>query len=188
MTKYLFSVLFALLLCNMTQAQNTVVKINPLSLAFLTANVAVEHAVSDKMSVQLGAAFGGFKFGAGDLKTSYTGFSVVPEFRYYVTKHDAPKGFFVGPYGVYRSYTTKQTVNDLSGGTSEAKSKLSIAGGGLNLGYQFLFDSGFALELFMGPCYGSSKSKVVTGSEEVSDADLFSGVGLRTGMTLGWAF
>ncbi len=188
MIKYFSSAVLALLICNMAFAQNTVIKVNPLSLILLTANVAAEHAVSSKMSVQLGASFGGFKLGDGDNKTSYTGLSAVPEVRFYLTKSDAPKGFFVGPYGVVRSYTTKQTVTDFNGDTYEAKQKLNVFGGGLNTGYQFLFDSGFVLDLFAGPCYGSTTSKVITGSEEDIDPGSFSGISVRAGLALGWSF
>lgn len=189
MKKYLFSALVAMLLCNMAQAQQTVVKLNPLSLIFATANVAVEHAISDNASIQLGGAIGGFSLGGGDIKTSYTGFSAVPEFRFYLTEKPAPAGFFVGPFGVYRSYTTKQTVVDFDGETYDAKQNLSIFGGGLNIGYQLITDSGFSLDFFGGPCYSTSSSKVVEGNEDdITVSSNLAGFGLRLGMTLGWSF
>lgn len=190
MKKYLFSALLAMLICNMVQAQQTIVKLNPLSLIFVTGNFAAERTINDKSSVQLGLAYSGFKLGDGEFKTSYNGFSVVPEYRFYVTDKPAPAGFFVGPFGVFRSYTTKQTVPaSFEEGSYEAKSNIKIFGGGLNAGYQIVTDSGFTVEFFAGPCFSSSTSKVIDGNEDdIEVSSNLSGFGLRTGMTIGWAF
>jgi len=188
MKRCIFSVITILLLCNMAQAQKTVIKLNPLSLIFATGNVAVERTILDRASLQLGVGIGAFRLGSGDTKATYTGFSTVPEIRVYLTSKPAPAGFFLGPFGVYRSFTAKQNVDNVDG-NYEAKQNVRLLGGGLNIGYQIVTLSGFSIDFFAGPCYNTVRTKVVEGNEEdISVAPGLSGFGLRTGIAVGWAF
>ncbi len=185
---------------NQAQAQKTnVIKLNPLSLIALHANMAYEKALNDKMSVQLGGFFGTVKIGASldgnSGKTRYTGFGITPEYRYYITNKNkpAPEGFFVGPYALYRSYSLKATGTDSSGQTTEAKSTINSYGGGFSLGYQVIIGESFTMDFFAGPNYKGVSTKYKDNSTEEDFSSNFligrgSGIGVRFGMTMGVNF
>ena len=180
-TKFFAFLLIAILtigLASQAQAQQNVIKLNPLSLAVLTGNVQYERAINNAMSVQLGFFYTGFGFDVGDGRWSYSGIGLTPEFRYYVTNSakDAPRGLYVGPWVRYQNFSTKIEDNISN---EEGKISVNSIGGGGILGYQWLFGDAFALDLFMGPGFTSGTAKVVSGS---ADVDELRGIGSGTGV------
>ena len=191
-----------------SQAQNVVIKINPLSLFVITGNVQAEYAFNEKMSAQLGFYIGSINLGFGasgtDGGVNYTWYGVTPEFRYYVTNKtkEAPRGFYVAPFLRYSkvSYDFTGSVTDPDNGlntTASIGADVNSIGGGVSLGYQWLFGDVFALDLFFGPQYRSSSTTFTAtcdgcdGDETVVDTSVglnFGGIGIRTGIAIGVAF
>jgi hypothetical protein len=154
------------------------VKLNPLSLILATGNVSYERALSDKMSFQLGVFYTGVKL--SDLK--YSGVGVTPELRFYVAGHkEALNGVYVAPFLRYQNFSIKNTEDN------EKVTFSSFGGGGL-LGWEKSWESGFVLDIFLGPSYNSGKVKGTNNEEEWDISGGIDGFTLRTGITLGFAF
>jgi hypothetical protein len=122
-----------------------VLKINPLSLFTLTTSVFYERIINEQMSGQLGF-FYTFP-GVTIAHTSYRGFGLTPEFRYYVFS-EAPNGFYVGPFLRYQRFTLKyqEDGNQFDG---QSGTFTAFGGGGL-LGYQWVFGKRVSLDAFFG--------------------------------------
>lgn len=179
---------FILSLSNLN-AQDNVIKLNPLSAAFSHGNIAYERALTNTMSAQLGVFYGATNIKIGETKNVYSGFGVTPEFRYYVTHKnaDGPQGLFFGPFGMYRNY---QITLD-KGTEYESKGSVSTLGGGLVVGYQVLFGEHVTMDFFAGPNYRTSTYKTDEDTGAVPEGNPLlggSGVGVRLGLTLGFAF
>ncbi len=188
-------------------AQKVVVKINPLSLFAATANVQGEYVINDKMSVQLGFFVGkiGLSFGNTGLaqEIGYTWLGLTPEFRYYAqnTKKEAPRGLYLAPFFRYRldkrSFVTSIYDPEQQLFTTGFVTKTShLFGGGVLLGYQWLFSDAFALDLFFGPQYLSGPATYVIecetcgGNETLVEEPTglnFRGAGIRLGVSIGVA-
>lgn len=202
------SVLAVLLIGGMQmQAQKFVLKINPLSLAAITANIQGEYAFNEKMSGQLGFFIGSVGLGVGsggaDGNVQYTWFGITPEFRYYAqnAKKDAPRGLYIAPFLRYRNvsfdYSASVYDPDINANvTGTVDVGVSAIGGGVTLGYQFLFGDVFALDMFLGPQYSRATTNAsVTCTNCDGDEDIgevagisFGGIGLRGGIAIGVAF
>lgn len=60
-------------------------------------------------------------------------------------------------------------------------------GGGVVIGKQWIFKEKISLDIFIGPSYSSGNVKVESG-QDTFDTGVFDGFGIRTGLTLGFAF
>ena|SRR2546423_1309164 len=163
------------------QAQNTrsnAIKLNPLSLAFATGNVSYERKIAANQSLQLGAFYSGVSIGG----LKYSGWGVTPEYRiYFAGAKEALNGVYVGPFVRYQSFnlTDKETSTETS---------YTSMGGGAILGWQKAWNSGFVLDLFAGPSYNSGKFKNASDADQFTLKGGINGFGVRTGLTLGFAF
>ncbi len=178
MKKTIAFLLAFLLITSLGMAQNkpkNAFKVNPLSALIRTGSVFYETAVSDKSSIQLGVAYTGLKL--DDVK--FDGFAFTPEYRSYF-KGEALNGLYVAPFARYQNYRVQDEENNK--GTYES------IGGGLMLGKQWMYDSGFALDLFFGPAFNSGKVKDQQGSESPTVSGTVDGFGLRVGVTIGFGF
>lgn len=160
------------------EARKNAIKINPISLALMTGNVSYERAVNSNQSVQIGVFYS--MFSISGLK--YTGFGVTPEYRIYIAgQKEAMNGIYVAPFARYQNFnlTEKETTNETT---------FSSYGGGATIGWEKSWKSGFVLDIFAGPSYNMGKFK------NENDEDMFNvkggvnGFGVRTGITLGFAF
>lgn len=158
-------------------AEKNVFKLNTLSLFVLTPSIFYERKISDMTSAQVGVGYMGYK--VGDVR--FTGLFLTPEFRIY-PKKNAIDGFYLAPYFRYMNLSVKST-------TDNTNASLSVLGGGLLLGRQWITKSGFTMDLFFGGHYGSASAKA-SDSDGTSwfDTDLFSGFRTRVGFALGFAF
>lgn len=158
--------------------RKTAVKLNPLSLLLLTGNVAVERAVTSNQSAQVGVFFAGFSLSG----LKYSGFGLTPEYRFYFAgNEEALNGVYLAPFLRYQSY-------NLTDKDSDDKARYSSMGGGAAIGWQKAWPGGFTLDIFAGPSINSGKIK---STENEDDYDLkfgMKGFGIRTGLTLGFAF
>lgn len=158
--------------------RSNAIKLNPLSLAFMTGNISYERAVSSQASVQLGVFYSSVGFGG----LKYTGYGFTPEFRYYFAgAKEALNGVYVGPFARYQSFK----LEDKEDGSNTS---FTTIGGGAVIGWQKMWNSGFTLDLFAGPAYNNAKFK-----NEGDDANFnvkggVTGFGVRTGLTIGFGF
>jgi hypothetical protein len=179
----LMSALFAAALSVKTFAQGgslhqNAIKLNPLSLIFATGNISYERAVNENQSFQIGGYYSGLSIGG----LKYSGFGVTPEYRiYFGGAKQALNGVYVGPFVRYQSFklTDKETTD---------KTTFTSFGGGAILGWEKSWNSGFVLDLFAGPGYNAGKFKNDSDDNEFDLKAGINGFGVRTGITLGFAF
>lgn len=150
-------------------------KANVLGLAANDYGLSGEYSISENMSVQLGMMYSINKFGASssladiDADIKWTGFKVIPSFRFYFSPDDPTEGFFVEPYVRYKSQKRSgMSANipvDANGDYDEnwdnntnaikyenrsyTNSRTKI-GFGLAIGKKWVHDSGFVFETFAG--------------------------------------
>ncbi len=173
MRKFLFLAV-AFFTFAIVNAQQDVVKVNPLGLVFGSFNAAYEHALSDKSSLEIGANYFNWK------NLNLAGFGGEVAYHFYFSKNnDAPEGIYAAPFlsanGLSYTYTEYTYTNTVV----KTDSAFGI-GGGVKAGYQWIFDSGLALDLFFGYGYTSLKFK---------EADYnYSGGLPRLGLSVGYAF
>lgn len=152
------------------QAQNNVIKTNPLGLAFGNFNATYERVLGTSSSILIRGQYMykifGLKVGLGGVGLGY---------RYYIThaKKPVPSGFYVNPQAVY-SFGSMDDIFDES-------VSISTIGLGAELGYQWAWPSGFVLDLGLGPMY-----TIVLGDN--SDIELVSGIGPTATLAIGYAF
>jgi hypothetical protein len=160
------------------QSRQNVIKLNPLSGLLRTANVSYERALTSSSSLQLGFFFSGIKI--GDVR--YRGFGITPEYRFYLqSKKQAPEGLYVAPFARFQKFTLSDTE-------SSSKASLNTIGGGVVAGCHWLVGESFSIDLFIGPSFNAGDVKAESEGEEVKANNVFSGFGLRTGITIGFAF
>jgi len=155
--------------------EKNVLKINTFALILGTGSIFYERKISDMTSLQMGVAYLGYKFS----DTKFTGLILTPEFRIY-PKNNGIDGMYIAPYVRYQNFSVSNT-------TDNSKGSLSVIGGGLLFGRQWITNSGFTMDLFFGGHYGSASVKVDSGTDTF-DKGLFSGFGVRAGFALGFAF
>ena len=158
------------------QSEKNTIKINPLSALLRTGSIFYEHKLSEKTSVQLGAAYTGMKIS----DTKFSGVSLTPEFRFY-PKQNALNGLYTAAFLRYQDYRVKDEE-------SAAKGSYSSFGGGVLIGRQWVYSSAFTLDIFFGPSFNSGKVKADDGSNEPEINSAIDGFGIRTGIALGFAF
>jgi hypothetical protein len=129
-----------------------VIKVNPLGLLIGQASIAFEHAINEKSSFLIAPTFGGFNFGG----VKYTQFGGGAEYRFYLSKSaEAPKGFYAAPGVGFNSGSVKVDNGDKTNFTSFAVKGI--------IGNQWIFGSGFVLDLNGGIQYSSFKYKDESG-------------------------
>jgi hypothetical protein len=157
-------------------AQN-VVKVNIFSPLVRTGSLFYERALSENKSLQLGVFFTGMKLD----NTRFSGYGITPEFRYYLSSTDAPKGVYLGSYLRFQSFSLKDE-------TSSAKGTHTSLGGGLLIGRQWIFKDKISLDAFIGPGYNGGKTEVESGENQEFETGAISGFTVRPGLTLGYKF
>lgn len=136
-------------------AQDNSIKANPAALLGGTDLVSFEHRFGDHFSGVVGVGYGGFKFGGYKYKSMGGGL----QGRYYF--NEALRGFYGAVSADYLSGKVEIDYNGFGFNwdtmESEAGSKQEINfsgfGGGLRAGYQWIFDSGFTLDVNAGASY-----------------------------------
>ncbi|NHE58994.1 DUF3575 domain-containing protein [Cyclobacterium plantarum] len=153
-------------------------KLNLTALPLGSIDLQYERVVARKMSAALGLRMvpgGGLPFASvyttGDEQDAlaqidrleFGNFAITPEFRFYLGKHDGPRGFYIAPFARYSVInaeipdyaisSTEETIN-LDG-------KISGISGGLMLGSQWRLGSRIYLDWWiLGAGYGSSSGEL----------------------------
>lgn len=133
MRKFLFVLLFGLGFMLSANAQTQAIKTNPLGLAFGNFNVTYEKVLNDKSSFLVSGSYWYSLFGV-DVGLGGVGAG----WRYFFThkNKDVPAGFYLMPQ-----------ANVGFGGD------VLRIGVGAEIGYQWVWSSGFVLDLGIGPQY-----------------------------------
>ena len=171
------------------QPKRAVIKVNPLSAFALTGSGFLEYAITDNLSAQLGASVTGVS--VSNIK--FRGYGFTPEVRYYFSENKvAPMGPYVAGYGRIRSFKLTAEKQDEEGRDYRATYK--PVGAGIAIGNQWIFNSGLALDVFLGAGYNGGNLKVNVGTEEdfdtgiIGDMLLGGGFAFRPGITIGYNF
>ena len=159
------------LVCISLNAQENVIKVNPLGILFGTASVSYEKILTPTSSFQVNALYSNINF----LGLHYQGYGGGIDYRLYTTKTKlAPAGFYFSPGVSYNFYNMEydSTPYNFSG--------LSIKG---VAGYQWLWGR-FDLDLFAGLNY------LILNKTELSNdnIEISSGLGPTLGVSIGYAF
>jgi len=175
MKKLLLCAVTALIFFNAkAQEVKNTIKINPLSALLSTGSVFYERKVNEGMSAQLGVAYTGVKLD----DTKFSGLAITPEVRFYIKKH-APTGMYAAPFLKYQNYTVSDHTD---------KGSYTSFGGGALMGHQWVYNSGFTLDLFFGPSYNNGKYKATIVTDEPDIKGGIEGFGIRTGVAIGFGF
>ncbi len=145
MKKLILSLVFVAFAFTMN-AQSNVIKTNPLGLAFGSFNATYERVFGTSSSLLVR---GQYMYKLLGVDVSLTGAGL--GYRYYFThtKKPVPGGFYINPQAAF----SFGKVNDDTEGNYTA----STIGFGAELGYQWVWDSGFVLDLGIGPMYTIAK-------------------------------
>jgi len=195
-TKIIFLIIAFAVLSTRSFAQDdrvNVIKINPLSLFLSNISTFYERGLTPRSSVQLGINYMNF----GLIKVPISGYGITAEYRYHTKKKEVktPKGFYVGPWARYQDYTLSGHIDikDPAGHVQTITGSFSAAQysfGGL-IGYEIISKKGFTLDLFLGPYYNYI-SFSLSASYSIISIPLVSvptsGIGLRSGLGIGYAF
>ncbi len=177
-------------------AQRTVVKVSPIKSILRTPTMSVEHAITERISVNLHGRYSFFNKGdvnedAGQI--SLRGFGFTPEVRFYlIKKQTAPSGLYAGPYATTNFYKIKYQVQNENGyGAGKVKASIFATGG--MIGYQAVTKSGVTIDTFMGVGYNIASANNVKVSyadfeEQVPIGLSIAGVLPRFGFAVGYAF
>jgi len=122
-------------------------------------------------------------------------FAFTPEFRYYLTNDNAPRGLYVSGNLRYQWIQAEyyDYYYDLLSSYSEPRTKeLSTIGAGVNLGFQEVFKERIAIEVFVGPGWNSGDERPELGdinSQRPNEMFVpYVGYFLRTGLNVGILF
>lgn len=173
---FLFPLYFICLAVNAQKEKETVtekkniVKINLPALVIRNISLQYERKVGKRTSVAVNVhtiPFGKLPLQStfknlddnGDVqfdKFQLGSFGIVPEFRYYVGKKGALRGFYFGPFLSYSNYKMDLPI-DYNNKTGVFNGKLNAITGGLQLGAQFRLSKSLTLDWWiLGPNYGSA--------------------------------
>ena len=168
MKKLILSLVFVAFAFSMS-AQSNVVKTNPLALAFGNFNATYERVLGTSSSVLIS---GQYMYKLLGIDVSLAGFGI--GYRYYFThiNKPVPGGFYINPLA---KMSFGSATND-DGDTYDAKS----VGVGVELGYQWVWTSGFVLDLGIGPMYSKVKG--------ANDSEGFTGTLPSATLAIGYAF
>lgn len=168
MKKLILSLVFVALAFSIS-AQSNVIKTNPLGLAFGNFNATYERVLGTSSSVLIR---GQYMYKLLGTDVSLAGFGL--GYRYYIThtKKPVPGGFYINPQIAF-SYGSVTDDDDIK---YDARS----IGIGAEIGYQWVWASGFVLDLGIGPMYSK-----VTGTD---DNEGFNGTLPSFTLAIGYAF
>ena len=171
-------------------AGKNIIKINLPSVALKNYSMQYERVINNRQSIGLGFAVSPntglpFKstlleqFGGNDdarkaiETTTFSKFTITPEYRFYVGKKGAPAGFYLAPFARYTSMSFDQDYTFTPGSgklhTAHLTGKFSGVGGGLMIGAQWLLGEHVTLDWWiLGPFVGSMKADF-HGKDDMSD-------------------
>lgn len=107
-----------------------------------------------------------------------TGFKFGGEYRFYLKKENkylAPRGVYIGPYFTFLNFNIDRTIEVDNNGTPETailNSSFRVTNLGFQMGYQFLLNNRWAIDLILiGPSVSNYSAKVNLGGTYTFDKD-----------------
>ncbi len=154
------------------KAQTNVITTNPIGLAFGNFNANYEKVLNSSSSLVFRGSYMYSLFGT-EVSLGGLGFG----YRYYFThaKKEVPGGFYVNPLATYAVGSVKGDDNSRTG--------ISTFALGAEIGYQWVWQSGFALNLGLGPMY-----TFVSGFNNNQNTNLANGFVPGMTLAIGYAF
>lgn len=148
MKKIIISIVIAFI-CIAANAQKNIIKTNPFGMAFGNINLIYERLLNNHSSILVKG-----QYGYNLLGTSVNLFGCGVDYRYYFTyaKKAVPSGFYINPEILFQG----GAINTID--VQDNKSGLYRLGLGAEIGYQWVWDSGFTLDLGIGPMYNLIKT------------------------------
>ena len=132
-------------------AQENSIKVNPLSALFGGNDlVSFEHKIADNGTLALGLGFSSLTIG----ETTYSDYGAELQYRFYF--EECLKGWYIGPNVGYSVGSVKSDYGSSfygSGTTTTYQDKRTKLQIGARAGYQWVFGSGFTLDLNLGLAY-----------------------------------
>jgi len=151
-------------------AQSNVIKTNPLGLAFGNFNATYERVLGTSSSILFR---GQYMYRLLGVKVNLGGVGI--GYRYYFThaKKPVPGGFYINPQAAYSFGSVYDEFDE--------QVSISTIGVGAELGYQWAWESGFVLDLGIGPMYTFIDS-------DEADIEISSGFLPSATLAIGFAF
>ncbi|MFM7024433.1 MAG: DUF3575 domain-containing protein [Flavobacteriales bacterium] len=159
-------IVFLLIFSATLSAQNNIVKWRPGSLAWNSIDFSYERVFTQQSTAAIkvgifipvdfteelqdqkltfreaGYSMGGYTI----LDSKLSGFSILPEYRYY-TSASAPNGFYVSPYlKFWRAGIDLSAQNDTTLKITSFSGSLNILGAGAGIGYQWVIGDAFTID------------------------------------------
>ncbi len=110
--------------------------------------------------------------------TTASGYKLGAEYRFYLAKENkypAPHGVYLGPYVSFNSFANERNIQVDTGGTPEnaiLNSHISVLNVGIQLGYQFVFNDRWTIDLsFLGPAISNYRASLSLGGNYTFDPD-----------------
>jgi len=154
--------------------KSNVIKLNPLGALFGSANFSFEHALNDNSSISVNPSLGFLKSSS----FKYSTYGLGAQYRYYF-KGEAPKGVYTAAGVGYSFGSAKYTLDN-------STSSVSGFNGEALFGKQWIWGSGFVLDLNGGVQYVNLKFKATSGAFALYEP--LSGILPSLNLSLGYNF
>lgn len=177
------ALLITIMIGNAANAQENTVKTNLMNLLISGGSIHYERVLTETSSAQLGLFLTGFSVD----NTEFSGFGIIPQYRFYPgSSNEVPHGFFIAPLVGYQVFSLETTDSNVQ----NAKASYSLIGAGFDIGNQWLINRGFSIELSAGVSFNSTSLTVETSGvqEEVFSVGGFGSTTPRLGVSVGYAF
>lgn len=144
-------------------------------------NMSYERVVNSNQSLQLNYAFyrprnlPSFlvpdEINDKNLKGNFFGYSIIPEYRFYFSKDESPRGFYVSAYLKYSNYTVNGS-DIVSGEIYKVKGSFSSFGVGAQLGVQWIISDAFTIDWYLFGVEMDRDALSIKYTSESADSDL----------------
>lgn len=110
--------------------------------------------------------------------TTASGYKLGAEYRFYLAKENkfpAPHGVYIGPYVSFNGFANERSIQVDNNGTIETailNSNISVLNIGFQMGYQFVFNDRWVIDLsFLGPAISNYRASLSLGGSYNFDPD-----------------
>lgn len=158
LTVTVFSIFNSFSQTNESIPRKNVVNVNLSSMLLSHFGVSYERAISNKNSVRLYGDIAYLNYTGNDSDIKMNGFGIIPEFRHYVSKKGALRGYFIGVYAPIRRYELEGSFID-DNKKFDGEGTFSYLGFGFVNGPQWLFGNRISLAIPFGLSLGAGTVK-----------------------------
>lgn len=174
----LVALLIVLMIGNVAYGQTNTIKTNLANLALSGGSIHYEKALNESSAAQLGL----FVSAVSIDDTKFSGFGVIPQYRYYTRDREVQSGFYLAPLVGYQTFSLEARTPG-----NNAEASFTMLGAGLDIGNKWLMGS-FAVELSAGVSINSTSLDIKNGIEDDFSIGGFGSTTPRVGVSFGYAF